>query len=97
MADLFAGSYNTVLFLCSLFIFFRKVVMAAFISTDQCCITFARAIAVVGDRRHFIDHSISYRWVFCPGKFKKDAYPGSQELEPFAHLSFVCTFYSISK
>ena len=68
-----------------------------FISTNQCCIAFARTIIVVGYRRHFIDHSISYRRLFCPGKFKKDAYPSSQELEPYAYLSFICPFYSIFK
>ena len=73
------------------------MVMATFISANQYCIAFAGTIIVAGDRRYFIGRSISYRWLFCPGKLKEDAYPGSQELEPYAYLSFVCSFYSIFK
>src|SRR6188768_345761 len=97
MGDLLIGRYYTLLFLCSLFIFFKQMVMATFISTDQCSIAFARTLIVAGDRRYFIGRPISYRWLFCPGKFKEDAYPGAKELEPTAYLSVVCPFYSIFK
>src|SRR5678810_168917 len=97
MADLFARRHYTLLLLCSLFIFFRSMVMATAISSHQHCITGAGAIIMAGYREHLIGHSISYWRIFCTGKFKEDAYPGSKELESFADLSFVCSFYSIFK
>ena len=51
--------------------------MATFISPDQCCIAFTGTIIVAGDRGYFIGRSISYRGLFCPAKFKEDAYPGA--------------------
>ena len=73
------------------------MVVAELISTDQYCITRAGAIIMAGYRGHPIDHSISYRRIFCTGKFEEDAYPGTEELESYAYLSLICSFHSFFK
>ena len=73
------------------------MVMATFVSACQYCITGSGSIIVAGNRRYLADRPIPDRWVFCAGKFAEDAYPGSEELESYAYLSFVRTFYSIFK
>ena len=71
------------------------MVVATFFTADQYCVAGPGSIIVAGYRKYLIDHSISYRRIFCAGKFKKDAYPDRGTVVFWTEFSFPFWFTDI--